>query len=93
MSNIERCFVHMVKERKNHPGLLVQRGFSLAVLTHGHSGYVGIIVLIFNVQSNLDNVIRYYLQFLEKHMYMVFFNRKGAFRAKKMLFGATRSVL
>ena len=48
-------------------------GFFLAVLTHGHSGYVEIIILIFYVQSDHDDVIRYCLQFLEIRLYTLFF--------------------
>ena len=61
--------------------------------THGHSGHIEIMVLIFDIQSNLEDVIRYYLQFLEKRLYVVFFERREAFRAKKMLFRSKRSVL
>ena len=53
--------------------------FPLAVLTHRYSGYVGIIVLIFDEQSDLDDVIRYHLQFLEKILYMFFFYQKEVF--------------
>ena len=42
--------------------MVVQMDVSLlAVLTHGHSVYAGILVLIFDIQSGVDNVhvIRY----------------------------------
>ena len=42
---------------------ILRGGFFRDVLTHGDSGYIGIIVLVFDVQSDLDDVIRYYLHF------------------------------
>ena len=58
---------------------ILRGGFFRDVLTHGDSGYIGIIVLVFDVQSDLDDVIRYYLQFLEKRLYTVFFDQKRRF--------------
>ena len=62
-----------------------QGGFFLAALTHGYSGYVGIIVMIFDVQSHLDDVIGYYLQFLEKRFH-TFFQSKRGFLIEKDVF-------
>ena len=46
----------------------IGRFFSLAVLAYGHSVYAGILVLIFDIQSDLCHVcvLRYYVATISK---------------------------
>ena len=60
----------------------LQGVFFLPVLTQRHSGYVGITVLRFDVQPDLHDVIRYYLQILEERLYMFFSVEKRLFEQK-----------
>ena len=52
----------------------------------GYSGYIGIQVLIFGIQSDLDNVIRYYLYYLDKILYRGFLEQKGDLWSEKEVF-------
>ena len=55
-------------------GIVWREVSPLVVLTHEYSGYVGTIVLVPDIQSIIDDMIRYYLKFLEKRLYTIFFD-------------------
>ena len=60
-AGIRSWVVFLVKGVEGRQVKMVGCVFPLAVLAHGHSVYAGILVLIFDVQSNVDDfhVIRY----------------------------------
>ena len=79
------------KENSRRIGSEWMGGFVPSWPSDGHSCYLGILVLIFDVQSNLDNVIRCYIYYLENALSMGFFEQKEAFLSKKEVFGSKRS--
>ena len=51
-------------------GMMYARLFFFSWPNDGYSSYIGILVLIFGVQSNLNSVSRYYLQYMGGVMYV-----------------------